>query len=57
MPAVFGQKWNSPRGPVEISAKYHDIVQNMYVIEIKDQGGKIEGIATHTFPAEQPITE
>jgi branched-chain amino acid transport system substrate-binding protein len=34
-------KWNSPRGPISIDPKTRDIVQNMYIREVKKVNGKL----------------
>ncbi|QGZ37591.1 branched-chain amino acid transport system substrate-binding protein [Pseudoduganella flava] len=39
--ALAGMKWNSPRGPITIDATTRDIVQNMYIREVKKVGGKL----------------
>jgi branched-chain amino acid transport system substrate-binding protein len=38
---LAGMKWNSPRGPISIDATTRDIVQNMYIREVKKVGGKL----------------
>jgi len=38
---LSGMKWNSPRGPISIDPKTRDIVQNMYIREVKKVGGKL----------------
>lgn len=38
---LSGMKWNSPRGPISIDPKTRDIVQNMYIREVKKVNGKL----------------
>lgn len=39
--ALSGMKWNSPRGPISIDPATRDIVQNMYIREVKKIDGKL----------------
>ncbi|SNT24556.1 branched-chain amino acid transport system substrate-binding protein [Noviherbaspirillum humi] len=41
MEVLKGMKWNSPRGPITIDPATRDIVQNMYVREVKKVNGKL----------------
>jgi branched-chain amino acid transport system substrate-binding protein len=41
MKTLAGMKWNSPRGPITIDPATRDIVQNMYIREVKKVGGKL----------------
>jgi branched-chain amino acid transport system substrate-binding protein len=34
-------KWNSPRGPISIDPESRDIVQNMYIREVRKVNGKL----------------
>lgn len=38
---LSGMKWDSPRGPISIDPASRDIVQNMYVREVKKINGKL----------------
>ena len=38
---LSGMKWSSPRGPISIDPKTRDIVQNMYIREVKRVDGKL----------------
>lgn len=50
--AVFkGMKFKSPRGPFEIDAETRDIVQTVYVREVKKVGGKLYNVEFDQFPA------
>jgi branched-chain amino acid transport system substrate-binding protein len=41
MKALTGMKWQSPRGPISIDPATRDIVQNMYIREVKKINGKL----------------
>jgi len=41
MKTLAGMKWNSPRGPISIDPATRDIVQNMYIREVKKVNGKL----------------
>ncbi|MFC5458703.1 ABC transporter substrate-binding protein [Massilia niabensis] len=38
---LSNMKWNSPRGPISIDPKTRDIVQNMYIREVRKVNGKL----------------
>lgn len=38
---LSNMKWNSPRGPISIDPKSRDIVQNMYIREVRKVDGKL----------------
>ena len=38
---LAGMKWNSPRGPISIDPVTRDIVQNMYIREVRKVNGKL----------------
>jgi branched-chain amino acid transport system substrate-binding protein len=46
-----GLKIASPRGPIQIDADTRDIVQNVYVREVKKVGGKLYNVEFDHFPA------
>jgi branched-chain amino acid transport system substrate-binding protein len=50
MEAMKGMSWTSPRGPVTIDAKTRDIVQDVYIREVKDVGGQLYNVEFATFP-------
>jgi branched-chain amino acid transport system substrate-binding protein len=54
LPAMLGMQWNSPRGPLSMSPQFHDVVQNIYVLETVDQGGKPANTLKFTFEKQQP---
>jgi branched-chain amino acid transport system substrate-binding protein len=39
-----GKKLNSPRGPIEIDPETRDIIQNLYVREVRKVDGKLVNI-------------
>jgi branched-chain amino acid transport system substrate-binding protein len=41
MKVLTGMKWDSPRGPISIDPATRDIVQNMYIREVKKVNGKL----------------
>jgi branched-chain amino acid transport system substrate-binding protein len=41
MKVLTGMKWQSPRGPISIDPATRDIVQNMYIREVKKVNGKL----------------
>jgi branched-chain amino acid transport system substrate-binding protein len=49
--SVRGFAWNSPRGPVSIDPQTRDIVQNVYVRRVVNEGGKLVDRAFETFKA------
>ncbi len=50
MQAFKGMKFQSPRGPLEIDADTRDIVQTIYVREVKKVGGKLYNVEFDQFP-------
>jgi branched-chain amino acid transport system substrate-binding protein len=38
---LSNMKWDSPRGPISIDPASRDIVQNMYIREVKRVNGKL----------------
>jgi len=44
MEAVKGMAWESPRGPVSIDPETRDIVQNIYIREVKRQDGRLANV-------------
>lgn len=49
--AMKGHAWESPRGPVSIDPETREIVQNIYIREVKRVGGELQNIELSTFPA------
>jgi len=41
MALLSNMKWDSPRGPISIDPATRDIVQNMYIREVKKVNGKL----------------
>jgi branched-chain amino acid transport system substrate-binding protein len=51
MQVLKGMKLNSPRGPIQIDADTRDIVQNVYVREVKKVDGKLYNVEFETIAA------
>jgi branched-chain amino acid transport system substrate-binding protein len=41
--------YTGPRGPVHIDPKTNNIVQNIYMVEVKDNGGKPDYVILDTI--------
>ena len=41
MAAAKGMAWESPRGPISIDPETRDIVQNIYIREVKRDGDRL----------------
>jgi branched-chain amino acid transport system substrate-binding protein len=37
-------KWESPRGPISIDPETRDIIQTVYIWEVKKVSGKLENV-------------
>jgi len=48
--AAEGMAWESPRGPISIDAKTHDIIQNVYVRKVEKVDGKLVNVDVATIP-------
>ena len=48
--AMKGMSWTSPRGPVSIDPETRDIVQNIYVREVKRVGDELYNVEFATIP-------
>lgn len=44
MNAAKGTQWESPRGPVQIDPETRDIIQNVYIREVKSVDGKLQNV-------------
>jgi branched-chain amino acid transport system substrate-binding protein len=42
--AAKGMKWESPRGPISIDPETRDIIQTVYIWEVKKVNGKLENV-------------
>ncbi len=49
--AAKGMKWESPRGPISIDPETRDIVQNIYMREVKKVDGELYNVEFATFEA------
>lgn len=48
--AMKGMEWVSPRGPITIDAATRDIVQDIYMREVKEVDGELYNVEFATFP-------
>jgi branched-chain amino acid transport system substrate-binding protein len=56
--AMKGLAWTSPRGPISVDPETRDIIQNIYIREVKKQGGELYAIEFHTIPnVKDPVKE
>ena len=46
-----GMKWESPRGPISIDPRTHDIVQNVYIRKIEKLDSEPWAVEFATFEA------
>ncbi|CAN5222607.1 ABC transporter substrate-binding protein [soil metagenome] len=42
--ASKGMAWTSPRGPMSIDPETRDVIQTVYIREVKDVGGKLQNV-------------
>ena len=49
--AMKGLAWMSPRGPISVDPETRDIIQNIYIREVKRQGGELYAVEFHTIEA------
>ncbi|HVV93568.1 MAG TPA: ABC transporter substrate-binding protein, partial [Hyphomicrobiales bacterium] len=54
MQYLAGAKIMSPRGPIEIDPKTHDIVQNVYIRRVERVNGLLENVEIATVPNVEP---
>ncbi|MDN5927510.1 MAG: ABC transporter substrate-binding protein [Hyphomicrobiales bacterium] len=47
--AAKGMSWESPRGPISIDPETRDIVQNVYIREVKEVDGKLQNVIIDTI--------
>lgn len=48
--AMKGMKWTSPRGPMSIDPETRDVVQNIYLREVKRVNGELYNVEFATLP-------
>ncbi len=48
--AAKGMSWQSPRGPMSIDPETRDVVQTVYIREVKDVGGKLQNVIIDEIP-------
>jgi branched-chain amino acid transport system substrate-binding protein len=51
MAVIKGWKHESPRGPISIDPETRDIVQNIYICEVKKVGNRLANVVIETYPA------
>ena len=39
-----------PRGPFRIDPKTNNVIQNIYVAQVEEQGDSVAAVIKHTFP-------
>jgi branched-chain amino acid transport system substrate-binding protein len=49
--AMKGMAWESPRGPISIDPETRDIIQNIYIREVKKVNGELWNVEFATFEA------
>ncbi len=49
--ALEGVKFQSPRGPFEFDPATHNVVQNIYIREVKDVSGTLHNVVLETYKA------
>lgn len=47
--AMKGMAWESPRGPISIDPETRDIIQNVYIREVKKKNGQLYNVEFETF--------
>ena len=48
--AARGMSWTSPRGPMSIDPETRDVVQTVYIREVKEVDGKLQNVIIHEIP-------
>jgi branched-chain amino acid transport system substrate-binding protein len=48
--AAKGMAWDSPRGPMSIDPETRDVVQNVYIREVKEVDGKLQNVIIDEIP-------
>ena len=48
--AAKGMAWKSPRGPMSIDPETRDVVQTVYIREVKEVGGKLQNVIIDQIP-------
>ena len=48
--ASKGMSWQSPRGPMSIDPETRDVVQTVYIREVKNVGGKLQNVLIDSIP-------
>ena len=50
MKAMHEVEFNGPRGPFRIDPKTNNVIQNIYVAQVEEQGDSVGAVIKHTFP-------
>ena len=48
--AMHGVEFVGPRGPFRIDPKTNNVIQNIYVAQVEEQGDSVGAVIKHTFP-------
>jgi branched-chain amino acid transport system substrate-binding protein len=48
--AAKGMSWTSPRGPMSIDPETRDVVQTVYIREVKEVDGELQNVIIHEIP-------
>ncbi|NGO50080.1 ABC transporter substrate-binding protein [Allomesorhizobium camelthorni] len=48
--AAKGMSWMSPRGPMSIDPETRDVVQTVYIREVKEVDGELQNVIIHEIP-------
>ncbi|WP_353645545.1 ABC transporter substrate-binding protein [Mesorhizobium sp. WSM2239] len=48
--AAKGMSWDSPRGPMSIDPETRDVVQTVYIREVKEVDGELQNVIIHEIP-------
>ena len=51
MAVIKAWKHESPRGPISIDPETRDIVQNIYICQVKKVGNRLANVVIETYPA------
>lgn len=48
--AAKGMSWQSPRGPMTIDPETRDVIQTVYIREVREVDGKLQNVIIHEIP-------
>jgi branched-chain amino acid transport system substrate-binding protein len=49
MEAIRKAEYDSPRGPMRIDPRTNNVIQNVYMIEVREAGGKLAHVVVDTI--------